>query len=61
MEKILNNSFNKGLLGGFTLIDDLLKTKINKSSKIYCGNAILETKTFEEKLAEFNTHCNFSF
>ena len=30
--------------------NQILKTKINKSSKIYCGNAILETNTFEEKL-----------
>ena len=30
--------------------NQILKTKINKFSKVYCGNAILETKTFEEKL-----------
>ena len=30
--------------------NQILKTKIKNSKKIYCGNAILETKTFEEKL-----------
>ena len=32
MEKILIKNFNKGLLGGFTLIDDLVKLKINKNN-----------------------------
>ena len=30
--------------------NQILKTKIKSYKKIYCGNAILETKTFEEKL-----------
>ena len=30
--------------------NQILKTKINTSNKIYCGNMILETRTYEEKL-----------
>ena len=30
--------------------NQILKTKINKSNTIYCGNAIMETLSFEEKL-----------
>ena len=30
--------------------NQILKTRINKSSTIYCGNTLLETYTYEEKL-----------
>jgi len=30
--------------------NQILKTKINKSNTIYCGNTIIETNSFEEKL-----------
>ena len=36
--------------------NQILKTKIKNSKKIYCGNAILETKSFEEKLPNGKKH-----
>tara|TARA_B100000378_G_C17985802_1_gene392098 strand:+ start:295 stop:1032 length:738 start_codon:yes stop_codon:yes gene_type:complete len=30
--------------------NQILRTKINKTNKIYCGNALLDTDTYEEKL-----------